>query len=207
MMKSRLMVLGLLASFAAMPVFAEDAVPTSRADQVIDRDVKQQTRIESGLQSGQLTTGEAARLEKGESKIDAMESAAMKNGTVSGKEQAAINKAQNAESAAINRLDDNSRVGNPNSASSQRMQADVQHNINQEKRIDQGVENGSLTNREAGKLEKGQAHADRAEYRAGRDGHVGKAEQGHIAKVEGKDSAKIWHKKHNGHKRHEAVQQ
>jgi len=41
------------------------------------------------------------------------------------------------------------------------MQADVQRNINQQQRVEQGVKSGQLTNREAGKLENGQARVDR----------------------------------------------
>jgi len=55
------------------------------------------------------------------------------------------------------------------------MQADVQRNINQQQRIEQGVKSGALTTREAGRLERGQARVDSAEARAGADGHVGRA--------------------------------
>lgn len=202
--------LGLFAVLLAVPAFAE-TVPTptpapaaDRVEQVLDRNVNQQQRIEDGLKAGSLTTGEAARLEKGEAKIDSMESHALKDGKMGAGEQAAINRAENKESAAINHLNTNARVGDPTTASSKRMQADVQRDIHQEKRIEGGVQNGSLTNREAGKLQKGEAKVDRAEYRAGRDGHVGKREQAHVRKVENKESAKIWHKKHNDRVRHAA---
>lgn len=161
------------------------------------RDLNQQQRIEQGLKSGQLSTGEAARLERGEARIDRMESNALKDGTLSPAEKARIQQAQNAESRQIDRLDHNGVTGNPQSASSQRMQADVQRNINQEARINQGVKSGALTNREVGRLEHGQARVDRGEARAGADGHVGAGEQHAIQHAENVQSKRIWHKKHN----------
>ena len=67
----------------------------------VQRDINQQNRIEEGLQSGQLSTGEAARLEKGEARIEKMESKSLKDGTLSSQEAARIQRAQNQESAAI----------------------------------------------------------------------------------------------------------
>lgn len=203
---ARLAYAGLLASLVAAPAFAAD----SNAGAVIDRNVNQEQRIEQGLQSGQLSTGEAARLEKGEAKIEKMESHALKtDGVVTDAEKAKIEHAENRESQAINKMDSNKVTGNPASASSQRMQADVQRNINQQKRIDAGVDQGSMTNREAAHAEKHEAKIAQKEYRAGRDGHVGQGEQARIQKADNKESRKIWHAKHNGHLRHgkEAVTQ
>ena len=81
------------------------------------------------------------------------------------------------------------------------MQADVQRNVNQEKRVEQGVQSGALTNHEVGKLEAGQARVDRTEARAARDGHVGKFEQAGIQHRENKQSEVIFQKKHNAAER------
>jgi hypothetical protein len=163
----------------------------------VQRDVNQQQRIEQGLKNGSLTTKEAAKLEQGESRIDKMESNAEKNGKLSPAEKQRIQRAQNQESRQINRLENNAAKGNPNSASSQRMQADVQRNVNQEQRIEQGVKSGQLTNREAGKLENGQARVDRAEARAGANGHVSQREQRNIQKDENQQSKHIYKQKHD----------
>ncbi len=165
----------------------------------VQRDINQENRIEQGLKSGQLSTGEAARLERGEAQIDRMESKALKDGNVSPEEADRIQRAQNRESEAINRSKHNDVTGNPNSASSQRMQTDVQRNINQQDRIKQGVQSGALTNKEASNLERGQARIDRKEARAGADGHVGAREQARIQKTENKQSNKIYRNKHNNH--------
>jgi hypothetical protein len=168
----------------------------------VQRDLNQQQRIEQGLKSGSLNTREASKLEAGESRIDRMESNAMKDGKLSPAEKARIQRAQNQESRDINRLESNAARGNPNSASSQRMQADVQRNVNQQQRIEQGVKSGQLTNREVGKLENGQARVDRAEARAGANGRVSANEQQRIQKAENQQSKRIYKEKHDAKKRH-----
>ena len=167
----------------------------------VQRDVNQENRIEQGLKSGQLSTGEAAKLERGEARIDRMEKNALKDGNLSPREAARIQRAQNQESARINKLDNNAVSGNPDSASSQRMQADVQRNINQQNRIEQGVQSGALTNKETANLERGQARIDRKEARAGANGHVSAREQARIQNAENNQSKKIYREKHNNRTR------
>jgi hypothetical protein len=163
----------------------------------VQRDVNQQQRIENGLQSGQLSTREAAKLEKGEANIEKMESKAEANGNLGNAEKQRIQRAQNKESQEIYRDTHNAQTGNPNSASSQRMQAGVQRNVNQQQRIEQGVQSGQLTNREVGNLEKGQANVDRKEAHAGANGHVSANEQRNIQADENHQSRKIHKEKHN----------
>jgi hypothetical protein len=77
----------------------------------------------------------------------------------------------------------------------------VQRNVNQQRRIEQGIQSGQLTNREAGKLEGGQSQVNRAEARAGADGHVGKGEQRRIQAAENHQSKRIYKQKHDAQKR------
>src|SRR5260221_13122278 len=114
----------------------------------VQRDVNQQQRIEQGLKSGELTTKEAAKLEQGEAKIEREQARALQDGKLTPAEKAKIQADQNRESAAIQKLKANDQTGNPNSASSQRMQADGERNVNQQQRIENGVKSGSLSNRE-----------------------------------------------------------
>ena len=167
----------------------------------VQRDVNQQQRIENGLKDGSLTTKEAGKLEREEANVDRMQSKDLKNGTLSPQEKARLEKAQNQASRDIARAEHNGAKGNPNSASSQRMQADVQRNINQEKRIEGGVQSGSLTNREVGKLEHGQAKVDRTEANAARNGHVGAGEQRRIQHAENAQSKRIHHEKNDAQQR------
>jgi hypothetical protein len=190
MMKRTLLVTAL--SMACAGAFAQTtAVSTTQ------RDVNQQTRIENGLKNGSLSTREAAQLEKEEAGIDRLQAKSLKDGKLSDVERARLNAAQNKVSADIAADKHNAVTGNPGSASSQRMQADVARNINQEKRIETGIQNGSLTNHEVSRLQRGQAHVDRKEARAGADGHVGKAEQAGIQRSENRQSRRIFKQKHD----------
>ncbi len=84
----------------ALPVFAQTApAKDPAATPGIDkRQAEQQKRIDQGVQSGQLTSKEAARLEKGQERVQAMEDKAKADGTVTAKERARIQHAQNVES-------------------------------------------------------------------------------------------------------------
>jgi hypothetical protein len=163
----------------------------------VQRDVNQQERIEQGLQSGSLNTREASKLEKDEATIERMQSNALKDGSLSPAEKERLQKAQNSASRDIYRQKHDAQVGNPNSASSRRMQADVQRNVNQQARIEQGVQSGVLTNHETAQLERGQAQVNRSEARAGADGHAGPVEQAGIQARENHQSKRIYRKKHN----------
>ena len=163
----------------------------------VQRDANQQQRIEQGLQSGSLSTREAAKLEKEETKVEKDQARAMRDGRLSPAEKARLAREQNQVSRDIYREKHDAQTGNPNSASSQRMQADVQRNINQQNRIEQGVQSGSLTTRETAKLEAGQARDTRAEAHAGADGNVSAKEQARLRKKENRQSARIHREKHD----------
>jgi hypothetical protein len=161
------------------------------------RDVNQQERIDQGLKSGQLSTQEAGQLERQEQHIDNMQANDLKNGSITPAEQSRLNAAQNRASGDIAADKHNGVTGNPNSASSQRMQADVQRNVNQQQRIANGVNSGALTNHEVGSLERGQAHVNGKEANAAASGHVSAAGQRNIQRSENHQSKRINRKKHN----------
>ena len=185
------------ATAAALCALFSAAASAQTAGSEVQRDVNQQQRIEQGLKNGSLNSREAGKLEREQSRVDKMESNAMKDGKLSPDEKARIQRAQNRASRDIKRDESNAARGNPNSASSQRMQADVQRNINQQKRIEQGIQSGQATNREVGSLERGQARVDRTEARAARNGHVGAGEQAAVQQAENRQSARIYKDKHN----------
>jgi hypothetical protein len=178
-------------SLACAGAFAQTAATTTQ------RDVNQQTRIENGLKDGSLSTKEAASLEKEQGHVDRLQAKDLKNGSLSPAERARLNAAQNKVSTDIAADKHNAVTGNPNSASSRRMQADVARNVNQEKRVEGGIKNGSLTNHEVSKLEAGQAHVDRKEAAAGANGHVNAAGQRGIQRSENHQSKRIYRQKHD----------
>jgi len=163
----------------------------------VSRNANQQERIQNGLESGALNVKEAAKLEKAEAHVNHMQAEALKDGTLTAGEANRINAAQNKTSAAIYNQKHDAQKGNPDSLSSKRMQKDVQRNVNQQNRIEQGVKSGELNNREVAKLERGQAHESRREARAGADGHVSAREQKQIQRNHNKQSHKVHREKHD----------
>ncbi len=175
------------AALAQTPAPATPVAPQAS----VQRDVNQQQRIEHGLQAGKITSREAGLLERDEAKVDKLQAKDMKDGKLSPAERRQLRAAQNKASRDIKTAEANGVNGNPLSASSQRMQADVQRNANQEKRVEAGLANGSLTSREAGRMEQGQAHVDRAEAHVAANGHVGAGEQQRVQHAENHQSKRI----------------
>jgi hypothetical protein len=191
-MKTTRLIPLVLAGMFAVPAFAQSTATE------VQRDVRQQQRVEAGLKSGQLTTREAARLEHEEAHIDHAQANALKDGSLSDAEKERISSMQNRASRDIAAQKHDAQTGNPNSASSKRMQADVRRNVNQQQRTENGVRNGSLTNHEVAGVERGQARTDRKQARAGSDGHVGRLEQKRVQGAENRQSRRIHHEKHDG---------
>ena len=194
-MNRNFLVTALVATAALGTSFAASA--QTNAANTTQRDVKQEQRIENGLQNGTITTRENAELQRDEAHVDRLQAKDMKDGSLSPAEKAQLTAAQNKTSRDISKATHNGIDGNPLSASSQRAQADTQRNIDQQKRINQGVRSGSLTNHEAASLERGQSHVDKREARAGANGNVSAGEQRRIQRADNRQSARIYNKKHN----------
>ncbi|MFX8195653.1 hypothetical protein ABTL19_19695, partial [Acinetobacter baumannii] len=82
-----------------------------------------------------------------EAKVNKLQAKDLKDGKLSAGERRELRAAQNQASRDIKTAENNGVNGNPLSASSQRMQADVQRNVNQEKCIENGLQTGALTKR------------------------------------------------------------
>ena len=72
-----------------------------------------------------------------------------------------------------------------------------QRQINQERRIDQGVMSGQLTPAEAGRLEAQQARIEQREERMKSDGKLTAAERRKLDRQQNRASRNIYRKKHN----------
>jgi hypothetical protein len=176
--------------------------PTQNASSDTQRDANQQQRIEQGLESGQLNTHQASNLEQREANLDRTEQRDMRNGPMTKAENARIQRMQNRDSTAIHKDKHDAITGKPNSASSRRLQADVQRNANQEQRLANGVKSDQLTHREDARMQGRQAHVDHMEHVAGTDnGRVGPREQQRIQHADNRDGKRIHRVKHNPAKR------
>ena len=85
-----------LFALAAIPVAAQTATP-----QVDQRQFNQEARIQQGVQSGALTNKEAAKLEKGQDKIQAQKVKAKADGVVTAKERRHMHRMQDRASKNI----------------------------------------------------------------------------------------------------------
>ena len=85
----------------------------------------------------------------------------------------------------------------PASAQAQSTPRVDQRQANQERRIEQGVNSGALTGKEAARLEKGQAHVQKMENKAAADGKVTKKERARLEHAQNNQSRKIYREKHD----------
>ena len=91
-------------SVAVAGVLALAIAAPAMADPVIDqRQADQEQRIDQGIGSGQLTAAEAARLERGQARIERMERRALADGRLDPRERRRIMHAQEVQSRHIYR--------------------------------------------------------------------------------------------------------
>jgi membrane protein implicated in regulation of membrane protease activity len=83
---------------------ANASVATPRVER---REARQEARIGQGIRSGELTRGEAMRLERGQARVDRLEWRARSDGRVSAWERARMHRALNHQSRRIHRMKHN----------------------------------------------------------------------------------------------------
>ncbi len=84
--------------------------PVVWAGEVKNREENQQDRVAQGLNSGRLTAGETARLEKGEAKIEHDRQKALADGAMTHRERRKLNHEENRESKKIFRAKHNRKT-------------------------------------------------------------------------------------------------
>lgn len=93
-----------LAAAALSLAAAAPALADNNYEQVIDqRQANQEQRIDQGIKSGELTRREAARLERGQERVNRMEDRALADGKITRGEFRRIENAQNEQSRRIYR--------------------------------------------------------------------------------------------------------
>jgi hypothetical protein len=174
----------------------------SNIQAVQQRNVYQEQRILDGLKSGSISTREAAQLEREQQQILLMEVDALKRRGMTEAEQARITAEQNKVSQHIAEAQQNDARGNPTSESSREMQEAVARNVYQQRRIQEGLANGSLTNQEVLNLQQGQARVVALEAKLAQGGLSDK-EQTRIDKNISSQSGRIYDQKHDEQDRRE----
>ncbi len=170
-----------------------------------ERKENQQDRIANGVKSGELTSGEAARLEKEQSKLNA-ETRAMRaadGGKLTAADKAKVQRQQNRLSHQIYRQkhDAQTQPGtNPPTKETQAPTEVGRREENQQDRIAQGVQSGQLTAGEASNLEKRDARINNEikTDRAANGGALTPAEKAQVNRQQNRVSRHINRDKHNG---------
>jgi hypothetical protein len=73
----------------------------------------------------------------------------------------------------------------------------VQRDVNQQNRIEQGLQSGSLNTREAARLEREETKVEKDQARAMRDGNLSAAEKARLAREQNNVSRDIYREKHD----------
>jgi hypothetical protein len=195
--------LGVTAMLAAMllPAAAQTTStttpPTPKPQNINQRKENQQDRIAQGIQSGQLTAGETANLEKKESNLNKEEKLMRSedNGKLTSADKTALTQQQNQLSNQIYKDKHNAAVQNinPNSEVGKRSE-------NQQDRIAQGVKSGQLTAGETANLEKKESNLNKevSADRKANSGTLTQSEKAQVNKQQNHLSKQIYKDKHNG---------
>jgi hypothetical protein len=171
--------------------------PTSTT--INQRKENQQDRIGQGVQSGQLSAGEAATLENKESSLNKEEKLMRSedNGKLTSQDKKALTQQQNQLSNQIYTDKHNAAVQNTNPTSTVGQRAE-----NQQDRIAQGVKSGQLTAGETANLEKKEANLNKevTTDRKANGGHLTQAEKAQVNRQQNKLSSQIYKDKHNSYR-------
>ncbi len=179
---------------AATP--APTATPAEKPKATVaKRKENQQDRIANGVQSGQLTAGETAKLEKKEAAINKETAAdrAANGGKLTSAEKKQVNGQQNQLSKQTYKDKHNANTAHyGNNKVGQRRE-------NQQDRIAQGVKSGQLTAGETAKLENQQKGINKqvATDRKANGGTLTASEKKQVNREQNGASKNIYHKKHN----------
>jgi hypothetical protein len=160
----------------------------------------QEQRIDQGIQSGSLTPREAGRLEGEQAKIQQTEERMKSDGQLTPQERQRLTNMQNRASSDIYRQKHDAQTANVGAGSTSsnvndpRIQKRMQ---NQEQRINQGVQSGSLTPKEAGRLDAQQARIKQEEERMKSDGNLSPQEREHLTNMQNRASGNVYRQKHD----------
>jgi hypothetical protein len=161
------------------------------ADQAFDaRLANQEQRIGEGLRDGSLTAAEAARLQRQESYLNREAARFQRDGTITPQEQVRMNRDLNRASGNIYDQRHDAQTANPNNPINQRLG-------NQSGRIADGIRDGSLTQREAARLERGESRIAGEEARFRRDGNLSPRERRRLNRDLDRESRRIYRDRHN----------
>ena len=176
----------------SQPISAADR-SAGRSYQPNQREANQDQRIANGLRTGEMTSGEAAKAERTQSKIDQQvhNDRAANGGKLTGQERQQINQEQNAASRQIYNEKHNGNTVTPNAVDNRE--------ANQQQRTANGLRTGEMTSGEAAKTNANQAKVAQQVHndRTANGGALNTQQKQQINKEQNKNSKQIYKEKHN----------
>ena len=175
------------------PALAEDIPAPGQG--VNARLANEAARISEGIRDGSLTAGEAARLEREQARLSREEQRFLSDGNLSPREKRKRMRDENRASRRIWR-ERHDRPGTmaPTSYLDRRLD-------NEQRRIDAGVADGSLTQREARRLQNSENRIRAEEERFKADGNFTPRERQKVARDENRLSRQIYRQRHDAQRR------
>lgn len=175
--------------------------PISASDRAVgsayhpnQREANQDQRVANGLRSGQMTSGEAARADRTQSRIDQQvhNDRVANGGRLTGQERQQVNREQNAASRQIYDENHNGKTIRPNAVDNRE--------ANQQQRTANGLRSGQMTSGEAARTNRNQAAVDRQVHndRAANGGRLTGQQRQQVNREQNRDSRQINNQKHNG---------
>jgi hypothetical protein len=198
---------GILAIAAAaalcLPLTAQDTstptpTPGTKSPVINERRQNQQQRIGEGVENGSLTAGEASKLEHKETRLNKEIHNMKSDGSFTAAERGKVQRQENALSRSIYNQKHDAQVQNLNPKSEV-----GQRQLNQQKRIGEGIENGSLTAREAGRVEHHEAGLNKevGVMRQNNGGKLSPGERRLVNHQQNQTSRAIYRQKHDAQHR------
>ncbi len=199
---SKIMMMAAAAALCVPVALAQDTTTTPTTSTttttpkytINQRKQNQQQRIGEGVENGSLTAGEASHIEKQETRLNKEEKVMKSDGNLSAAERAKLQSQQNKLSTEIynQKHDAQTQNLNPKSEVGQRQRL-------QQERIGQGIENGSLTSKEAGHLETREAGVNKevSGMRQENGGKLTSGERKLVNQQQNKNSRAIYRQKHD----------
>jgi hypothetical protein len=176
----------------SQPLTAQDRT-AGKAYNPNNREANQDQRIANGLKSGQMTSGEAARADRTQSRIDNQVHAdrAANGGRLTGQERTQINGEQNAASRQIYNENHNASTVRPNAVDNRE--------ANQQQRTANGLRSGQMTSGEAARTNANQSRVDQQVHneRTANGGALNQQQRQQVNREQNQNSRQVYNEKHN----------
>jgi len=176
----------------SQPISAADR-STGKSYNPSTREANQDQRVASGLRSGQMTSGEAARADATQSHIDQQvhNDRTANGGKLTAQEHQQVNREQNGASRQIYNDNHNANTVKPNAVDNRE--------ANQQARTAQGIRSGQETSGEAARTNNNQARVDQQVHndRTANRGALNGQQRQQVNREQNRNSGQIANQKHN----------